>query len=107
MISFNGTSTYLSFTYPVNGLTGMTVVMVSNNTANQSGGQWGNENAAVFWPQSASWGELHLSPFQTNVRFRFGTGQKSNLPSYTRPSSLGTAYSRTIAVKSGTTDRST
>ena len=97
VVSFNGTNTYLSLSYAVNGLTGMTIVLVTNNTASQTGGQWGNENAALFWPQSASWGELHLSPFQTSVRFRFGTGQTSNLPSYTRPASLGSAYSRTIA----------
>jgi photosystem II stability/assembly factor-like uncharacterized protein len=104
VISFDGTSDFMNFTYPVNGLTGMTIVMVGNNATSQVGGSNGGDHAALLWHETAPWGWVHLSPFQTNVRFRFGTGQTNNLPSYTRLTSLGTGYSRTIAVKNGTTD---
>jgi hypothetical protein len=108
VISFNGTSNFMNFTYAVNGLSGMTIVMVANNTNSaQTGGTWHSDHAAIFWPQTAQWGIVYLSPFQSSVKFRFGTGQNNNLPSYTRPSSIGAAYTTSISIKNGTTDSRT
>ena len=61
-------------------------------------------NAALFWNETGSWGTVYLGPFQTNVKFRFGTGQDSNLPSFTRPASIGSAFSISVATKDGTTE---
>ncbi|MCI0585128.1 MAG: FG-GAP-like repeat-containing protein, partial [Chloroflexi bacterium] len=103
-VQFDGINDHLTFTLPVNGMTGMTLVLVSACTADRTGGGTNAENAAIFWNETASWGTVYLSPFQSNVKFRFGTTQSGNLPSYARPSSIGSAFSTSIAVKSGTTD---
>jgi hypothetical protein len=103
-VSFDGTDDFMSFTLAVNGLTAMTIALVSACDLNINGGTWGVERAPVYWEQTGEWGSVHLSPFQTNVKFRFGTGQLSNLPSYARPVSIGNAFSLSISVKNGTTD---
>jgi PKD repeat protein len=103
-LSFNGTGQYLRFDLPVNGLSGMTMILVAANSANRTGGESNAENAALFWNETGEWGTVYLSPFQSNVKFRFGTGQTDNLPAYQRPASIGNAYSISVATKQGTTD---
>jgi len=103
-LSFDGVNDFMTFTMPVNGLTGMTVIVVAANSADRAGGSTNAESSAVFWNEVNSWGSIYLSPFQTNVKFRFGTGQTGNLPSYTRPASIGNAFSVSTAIKNRTTD---
>jgi len=104
VVTFDGTNDFLTFTYDPNGLTGMTLVLVSANTTDSTGGSSNAERAPLFWNETAAWGTVYLSPFQSNVKFRFGTGQVNNRPSYTRPASIGTAYSTSIATHDNTTD---
>ena len=103
-LAFNGTGQFMTFTMPVNGLSGMTLILVGANTSDRSGGTTNAANAALFWNETGSWGTVYLSPFQTNVKFRFGTGQTGNLPAYTRPASIGSAFSISVATKDGTTE---
>src|SRR5262249_6992763 len=69
-----------------------------------NGGPSDAERCGLFWNESAGWGTLYLSPFQSSVRFRFGTGQVENRTNWLRPSSIGNAFSLSTAIKNGTTD---
>ena len=104
-IIFDGVNDFLNFTLEVNGLTEMTIILVAKNGTSQVVGGSQAERAAIFWNESASWGTVYLSPFQSQAAFRFGTTQASNLPFYTRPQSIAAAWSTTIATKSNTVDR--
>ena len=103
-VRFDGVNDFLNFTLPVNGLSGATIVLVSS-AAQDIDGDWnGVASAPIFWNETASWGALHLSPFQRLVKFRFGTGQTSNLNTYTRPVTINAGWSLTTAIKNGTTE---
>jgi hypothetical protein len=62
------------------------------------------ERAALFWNETAAWGTLYLTPFQSRVALRFGTTQMGNQILYNRPASVAAAYTITTAIKNGTTD---
>ena len=102
VVRFDGSRTNLSFPLAINGWTGMTILMVAANSINITGGS--SPNAAIFWDETAWWGTTYLSPYQTNVSYRFGTTQTYNWPDYKRPASVGTALNLTETVHSGTTD---
>ena len=53
----------------------MSIFLVAANTQNQAGGASQAERAALFWNETAGWGTVYLSPFQTAVNLRFGTTQ--------------------------------
>jgi hypothetical protein len=101
---FDGVDDYLAFPLDLNNYSGVTLVVVSSNSANREGTWAGVQYPALFWNETASWGSVHVSPFQSNAQLRFGTGQTGNTPVYTRPASIGTAFTVTTAVKNGTTD---
>ncbi len=103
-VSFNG-STDMQFPLPVNGLSGMTMFLVNANGASFTGGAANVYNAPIFWDATANWGTVYLSPFEDSVKWEFGTGQANNMPSYTRPATIGTAFTLTDVVKNGTTER--
>lgn len=103
VLRYDGTSDYMSFTLPINGLTAMTLILVSAAGADVDGTYYGDQYAPLFWRETGSWGTVHLSPFQRYVRHRFGTGQSNNIPSYSR-TSPATGFSVTTAVKSGTAE---
>ncbi len=104
-LRFDGANDYMTFTLPVNGIEELTIVLVANERANRivtgTTATTANTYAAIFWNQTATWGSVHVSPFQTRVNFRFGTLQANNTPFYARPASIGTDYSTTIARKAG------
>jgi hypothetical protein len=103
-LAFDGANDFLTFNLPLNGLSAMTMVMVSSNTVSRTGDGNGVAYAPLFWNETASWGTVHLSPFQTVIKFRFGTQQSNNLPTYVRPASAGTGYGVTMAIKEGTVE---
>ena len=104
-LRFDGVDDYLTFNLPLNGLTEMSLVVVSASMVDHDPGFFGAVSAPLFWNQSASWGTVHLSPFQSRVRFRFGTEQSDNLPEYVRLESIDDQFSLTIAVKAGSDER--
>jgi len=101
---FNGLSEFMTFKLPLNGLTAMSIVLVSAAVQNADGSWNGVDNAPLFWNETSSWGTVHLSPFQDVVRYRFGTGQVNNLPRYNRPATIDTSYSLTTAIKNGSNE---
>jgi hypothetical protein len=101
VVKFGGTSG-LSANVPINGWTGMTVFLVSKSS--DSIGEWWL-NQPLFWADAAPWGATFVTPSQSNVFFRFGTGQVNNEPMYTRPVNVGGDYTLTTAIHDSGTDR--
>ncbi len=101
VVRFDGVNDFMTFQYSPNGLTGMTLVLVSAAAQDYDGSSNGVRNAPLFWNETGSWGTVHLSPFQRVVRFRFGTGQTGNLPAYQLPDPQGMKERIVIAVKNG------
>lgn len=104
VVRFDGVNDFLTFPYSPNGLTAMTIVLVSAAAQDYDGTWNGVRNAPLFWNETGGWGTVHLSPFQRVVRFRFGTGQRANLPSYRLEDGPGMKYRSVIAVKNGPTE---
>src|SRR3954453_5691076 len=78
-IRFDGLNGAMNFTLPMDGLTGVTMILVTSEATDTQGLYSGGESAPLFWNEYKNWGMLYLSPFQSNIRFRFGTGQPNNL----------------------------
>ena len=103
-VVFDGVGQFLNLPLAVEGWSDATMVLVSANTADRDGGASRSESAAIFWDETLPWASTYLSPFQSRVNFRFGTTQQGNYPAYLRPSSVGSSYTLSVAVKAGTTD---
>jgi hypothetical protein len=104
VVRFDGASDFLTFNLPVNGLSTMSLLLVAANTQNQNGGESGGERAALFWNETAGWGTVFLTPFQSSLNSRFGTTQVENRNDYLRPLSVGSRFTLSTAVKNGPTD---
>lgn len=109
-VAFDGVRHYLTFAMPMNGLSGLTLVAVANNTSPQTTGAAGEGCAVLYWNESAGWGGMNLGVFQDSATWRIGTtASQSGSPNYpgpahTRPASLVRNYSRTVVVKDGATE---
>jgi len=112
VVRFDGIDDSLAFSgLNVNGLTGMTLFLVSatsNGTQNPTAGNTSSATrSAVFWNEvSPGWGTVFVSPYQAAVRYRFGTGtnQSGALPDYTRPASIGGNFSVTSVTHNSTAE---
>jgi hypothetical protein len=99
-VRFDGANDFLNFTNNINELTGLSIFIVANNTSpTQTGGTGYSDSPAIFWNETAGWGWVFLSPFQTNVNWRIGTTVQNNNERYSRPASIGSGYSLTTLVK--------
>ncbi|NLU19240.1 MAG: hypothetical protein GXW89_00890 [Phycisphaerae bacterium] len=106
VVSFDGLNDYLAFDLPINGLTGMSLFLVAANTQDQAVGLPHHAaRAALFWNETEPWGTVYLAPFQTKVHLRFGTTGTGTHMTYSRPVSVGSAFTRTAAIKDGSIDR--
>jgi hypothetical protein len=101
-VRFDGMNDFLTFNLPVNGLAGISLFLVAANTENQTPGASQAERAALFWNETAGWGTVYLTPFQSSVQMRFGTTQPGNRIAFTR--SAGPAFTLSTAIKDATTD---
>ncbi len=99
-VKFDGIDDYLETRLHVEGLSGLTLFLVSANSENKTFINSG-ESSALYWDQTVPWGKVYLSPFQENVAFRFGTTEVNNHPVFKRPTSIGAKYSLTCTVKDG------
>ena len=99
-VRFDGVNDFLSFTNDINNLGGLTIFLVANNSsAAQTGGTGYSDSPAIFWNETASWGWVFLSPFQTNVNWRIGSTIANNNERYARPTSIRSGYSLTELLK--------
>ena len=71
VLRFDGVNDFLNFNLPINGSTGLTIVLLSANSASRDPGVNQGNCAPIFWDETASWGWTYLSPFQTNAVMRF------------------------------------
>lgn len=88
VLRFDGAANLMQFECPVNGLSALTLFMVSTASTNQAGTEMGN-HAALQWPETGGWGAVFLSPHQQRVSYRFGTAQWGNLTHWDRPGPHG------------------
>lgn len=103
VVRFDGGSSFMSFTMPVNGLRGMTIILVSASASDLPAGRNG-DRSAINWDETSFWGRVYVSPFRSNIRFRFGTTQTDNWPIYSKsPSNPGT-FSIITAMKDESVD---
>lgn len=78
---FDGNAKNLLANIPVNGLGGLTVILVS--ACEQDSDAMPN-CSPLKWGETAGWGTTHLTPRRSGVVFMFGTGQESYV-NYPRP----------------------
>jgi hypothetical protein len=104
-LEFDGVDDFMTFTLPINDLTGLTIVLVSAATQDIDIPFPHCQYAAIFWNETASWGTAHLTPLQSRVWLRFGTGQTQPLPvvyEYTAP--VGDSFTICTAMMDGLND---
>lgn len=88
-----------------NGLSAMTIQMlVSVDQADVGVADDVQSGAAFFCTETGPYGRLYVSPQRTGLRWRFGTGQIPNTPSWSY-SDRGTAWHVVTVVKNGVTER--
>jgi hypothetical protein len=102
VVRFDGVDDFMHAFFPINELNGLTIFIVSANRSATTPSP--AQRAALFWNETAAWGATFLTPAQGAVQARFGTGQTNTNLVYTRPSSIGSGYTRTAAIHSGTTE---
>lgn len=100
VVRFDGVSQVLSFDCPVNGLTGLTIFMVSAASKDLRTNELGFY-AALHWGEFGPWGGVYLGPQQSSVAWRFGSGQFGNQPYWERPSA---GWTLAVARKDGVRD---
>jgi hypothetical protein len=111
-LRFDGLDDFMRFSpLELNGLSGMTVALVSANWKFTTSPRWGIEggdhgttNAALLFEETGefgSWGCVYLSPFQKSVTFRFGSGQEDNCPRWVRPGTIHEGFSVSVVTKGG------
>ena len=104
-VNFDGIDDFMTFTLPIDGLTGMTIILVSAATQDLEPPWPFCANAAIFWNETASWGTAHLTPLQSSVWIRFGTGQTQPLPvQYQYKSPIGEKFTIAAAIMDSITD---
>jgi hypothetical protein len=72
---------------------------LAKSNTNPGAGHYSSKNAAIFWNEGA-----FVSPYQTEVDFRFGTTQPNNNLNYTRSATIGGDFSLTTAVHNNSAD---
>ncbi len=102
-VQFDGIDDLLESTYSINGLQGMTIVTVTRATNNYDITAAPESRAAIHWTETSPWGQTYVSPQQTNLAWRFGTGQAANSPIYTRPVEDG--FTISVVVHDGVNER--
>ena len=93
---FDGNAKNLLANIPVNGLGGMTCVLV---TACEQDDDLMPRCSPLLWGETGNWGITHVAPRRSGIVFMFGTGQQS-MVNYVRPTPQS-GFALTIARKDG------
>jgi prepilin-type N-terminal cleavage/methylation domain-containing protein len=109
-LSFDGEDDFMDgVTYNLNGLSQISLVIVSASTANPDdrdpGVEFQHAYSPFFFSETGGYGEIHITPQRQQVTWRFGTGQGQSFPDYNRPSDVGGSYTSTIVVKDTSNER--
>ncbi|HVE41478.1 MAG TPA: LamG-like jellyroll fold domain-containing protein [Planctomycetota bacterium] len=96
---FDGNAKNLLANIPVNGLGGVTLILV---TACDQDDDLMPRCSPLLWGETAGWGLTHLAPRKSAVVFMFGTGQAA-IVHYPRPAPA-TGFVLTTARKDGATE---
>lgn len=103
-VAFNGHA-FLKANLPINGWNQMTIFLVARASADPNDGSHHSLYPALSWPQEEGpWGMTYLSPFQSHLAFRFGTGQANYDPEIARPTNVGADFTVTTAIHNQTVD---
>jgi hypothetical protein len=100
---FDGAKTSMSLPFPINGLGGMTIAMVSA-CLKDSGVAVGSDGSAIYWDAAGPNGKTYLAPFQSRIRFKLGAGKPNGDIPFLRPAPIGTRPTLTVIRKEGTVD---
>lgn len=106
-LHFDGKASFLTIAnLPVDGLSGMSVFIVSANTIDMSSRvtNAGAESSLLYWPETAWWGSTFFGAFQTSSHFRFGTTQVNNNPAYSMCTTRGGSFGLGEWIHNGTSD---
>ena len=98
-VVFDGTSKNLLANVPINGLGGVTLILV---TACDQDDDLMPRCCPLLWGETDGWGITHLTPRKSTVVFMFGTGQPS-IVLHNRPAAV-TGFVLTTARKDGATE---
>lgn len=109
VVRFDGVDDQLDFgSWTPNGLTGMTIAIVSANLSYQTHPSYGDESgdhgtlhAPILWEESSSWGCAYLTPMQGEVSVRFGCGDADDINIYERNVGVSSNFTVTIGIKNG------
>lgn len=102
-VRFDGAATVLNYTMAMNGLTGLTLVVVATCPPEKAGAG-GSDASVIYWDETGTSGKIYLATTQTGVRFKMGTGKDKSDLTYARPSPLSGRPSLTLLRKEGTVD---
>jgi hypothetical protein len=105
-LHFDGVSSFMSIpSVPIDGLTGMTVFMVSANSQDVSSKAGWGFYSLLSWPETApNWGETFFGSYQMSSHFRFGTMQIGNENSYQMLFTRTNSFGLSEWMHAGTTD---
>lgn len=104
-LTFDGVNDILSYEgVDFNDKSELTIIMVTKYSGPSNGLEgYGDRYAALFVPETGSWGSVIVSPYHDQVITRFGAGQSRGFNRYVRPSVISSS-TITTAVKNGTTE---
>jgi len=98
-VVFDGNSRNLQANIPINGLGGLTFILVS--ACEQDADTMPN-CSPLMWGETGNWGITHLAPRRSSIVFMFGTGQPG-MVNYSRPAAEA-GFTLTTARKDGPTE---
>jgi hypothetical protein len=100
---FDGARTSMTIQFPINGLGGITLALVTT-CLKDSGAATGSDASAIYWDAAGPNGKTYLGPFQSRIRFKLGAGKPNGDIPFLRPSPIGTRPTLTVIRKEGTVD---
>jgi hypothetical protein len=104
-VRFDGSSSFMSLAnLPINGSTGLTVILVSANSTDVSNSAGYGWYSFLLWQETASWGATFFGTYQSTSQFRFGTTQFGNESTYTTPFNRTNSFGLSEWMHAGTTD---
>jgi hypothetical protein len=104
-LRFDGSSSFMSLpNLPINGKTGLTVMLVSSDSKDVSISAGYGWYPILVWDETASWGATFFGTYQSTSQFRFGTTQYGNESVFKMPFNRTNSFGLSEWMHAGTTD---